>query len=287
MRDVRNRQQWLLAATFFCAAATGFAEKKSAAQELVELKVREAASGSAEEWKAIGAEYAALVKKHPREATIRGARGEYFWRMNDRESAVREWLVGVKVEPKNAAILNHLGEAHLAMGEPRKSLAFFTRSSVVEPQNALTHFSIANIASVFRHGLGKTEQECFDLALRHFAEAHRLAPQNAEFARGYAETFYMVPKPDWPTALKVWQDCLNLMPEKDFVLLNLARVHMKLGDSASARACLAQVTGPEAGRQKNRLEARIEAELSPQKPPKSSGTENSPKPGIDEAPMPP
>ena len=287
MRDVRNRQQWLLIAAFFCLAATGFAEKKSAARELVGLKVREAASGSAEEWKAIGADYAALVKKHPRDAAIRGARGEYFWRMNDRDGAVGEWLVAVKIEPKNAAVLNHLGEAHLAMGEPRESLAFFARASVVEPENALTHFSIANIACVFRHGLGKTEKECFDLALRHFAEAHRLAPQNPEFARGYAETFYMVPKPDWPTALKVWQDCLNLMPEKNFVLLNLARIHMKLGDADSARACLAQVTGPKSERQKSRLEARIEAELSPGKAAKSQGAENSPKPGIDEAPMPP
>ena len=287
MRDVRNRQLPLLAAAFFCAVAPGFAEKKSAVQELVDLQVREAAAGGVEEWKAIGAEYAALVKKHPRDAAIRGARGEYFWRMNDRDDAVREWLVAVKIEPKNAPILNHLGEAHLAMGEPRESLAFFTRASVVEPQNALTHFSMANIASVFRHGLGKTEQECFDLALRHFAEAHRLAPQNAAFARGYAETFFMVPKPDWPTALTVWRDCLNLMPERSFVLLNLARVHMKLGDADSARACLAQVTGPESERQKNRLEARIEAELSPEKSPKSRGTENSPKPGIDEAPMPP
>ena len=154
MRDVRNRQQWLLAAAFFCAAATGFAEKKSAAQKLVELQVREEEAGSTEEWKAIDAGYAALVKKHPRDAAIRGARGEYYWRMNDRDGAIREWLVAVKIEPKNAAILNHLGEAHLAMGEPRKSLAFFTRASVEEPQNALTHFSIANIASVFRHGLG-------------------------------------------------------------------------------------------------------------------------------------
>ena len=254
---------------------------------MVELQVREEEAGSTEEWKAIDAGYAALVKKHPRDAAIRGARGEYYWRMNDRDGAIREWLVAVKIEPKNAAILNHLGEAHLAMGEPRKSLAFFIRASVEEPQNALTHFSIANIACIFRHGLGKTEQECFDLALRHFAEAHRLAPLNPEFARGYAETFYMVPKPDWPTALKVWQDCLNLMPEKSFVLLNLARVHMKLGDADSARACLTEVTGPESERQKSRLEARIEAELSPEKSPKSPGPENSPKPGIDEAPMPP
>ena len=283
------------AAAFLWAVAAGLAETagkgSAAAQDLAAIKAREASlivrEGGAEEWKMLGTEYEALVKKHPNDATIRDARAGYLWGMNDREGALREWLAAEKIDPKNAAVLNHLAGTYLAMGEPRESLGFFLRASEAEPGNAATHFSAANVACMFRHDVGRTEEECFTLALRHYAEAHRLAPKNPEFTRGYAETFYMVGNPDWQTAVRVWRDYLDLMPEKNFALLNLARVHIALGESEKARACLAQVTGAEHDRLKNRLAARIETGLSPAKPPESPKTENSPKPGIDEAPQPP
>ena len=295
MHDVRNRQQALLAAALFWAGAAGFAEPARegsvAAKDLQAVKAREAAlfAGNAgpEQWKKLGNEYAALVKKHPRDLPIRVARGDYLWGMNDRDGALREWLAAEKIDPKNAKVLTHLAGTYLALGEPRESLAFFIRASEAEPGNAATHFSLANVACMFRHDAGRTEEECFTLALKHFAEAHRLAPKNPEFARGYAETFYMVGNPDWQTALKVWRSYLEMMPEKNFALLNLARVHMKLGEAENARACLAQVTGAEYERLKDRLAARIEAELPPVKPPGAPETENSPKRGIDEPPSPP
>ncbi len=295
MHDVRNRQQALLAAALFWAVAAGFAEpskdRDAALQDLQVLKAKEAGliarDAGAEDWKKLGREYAALVKKHARDATIRDAHADYLWGMNDRQGALQEWLAAEKIDPKNAIVLNHLGGTYLAMGEPRESLAFFLRASEADPANAATHFSVANVAAVFRHDVGRTEEECFTLALKHFAEAHRLAPKNPEFARGYAETFYMVGNPDWRTAVQVWTDYLNLMPEKNFALLNLARVHINLGEAENARACLAQVTGAEYDRLKNRLALRIDAGLSPAKPPEPAKTENSPKPGIDDRPLPP
>ena len=295
MRDVRNRQLALLSAAFFWAVAAAFAEparaRNPAARDLDAVKAREAAllarEAGADEWKKLGADYAALIKKHPNDLLIRDAYGDYLWGMNDRAGALREWLAAEKIDPKNAKVLNHLAGTYLAMGEPRESLAHFLRASETEPENATTHFNVANVACMFRHDLGRTEQECFKLALKEYAEAHRLAPKNSEFARGYAETFYMVGNPDWQVALKVWKDYLNLMPEKNFALLNIARVHLNLGEADNARAYLAQVTGAENDRLKSRLAARIEAELSPAKPPKPPESENSPKPGIDEPPSPP
>ena len=255
------------------------------------MRAREAAllarEGGAEEWKKLDADYAALVKKHPNNLRVRVARGDFFYGRNDRTGALREWLAAEKIDPKNAAILLRLAQMYYAMGEPDKSLAFFIRASDAEPENAATHFTLANIACIFRHDGERTEEQCFDLALKHFAEAHRLAPKNPEYARGYAETFYMVGNPDWQTAIRVWRDYFNLMPEKNFALLNLARVHIHLGEAEKARACLAQVTGTENDRLKNRLTARIEAGLSPVKPPEPPKTGNSPKTGIDEAPQPP
>ena len=295
MRDVRNRQQPLLLAAVFCAATAAFSapskEVDAAAKELQKLKMEGVAltarNAGLEDWKKLGTNYATLTAQFPKNAAIRDAHGDFLWGMNDHEGALREWVAGERIEPKNAEILNHLAGAYMAQDDPRAALGFHLRAAKAEPENARTHFAAANIACLFRHNLGKTEDECYALALKHFAEAHRLAPQNPEFARAYAETFYLLPRPDWPTALKVWQSYLNLSPEKNFALLNLTRVHMKLGDAESARACLAQVTGIENERQKNRLSARINAELSPEKAPTAAGHEKTSKPVIDEdAPRP-
>ena len=290
MRDVRNRQQPLLAAALFCVCAVTFAAAAEngdpVARELQALQLQGAALASRDatedNWKNLEAGYASLVRRHPKNAALRDARGNFLWERNDREGAVREWNVAVRLEPKNTTVLNHLAGAHLAKGDPKEALGYYIRSVEAEPRDAHTHFSTANVAWMFRHEVGRTESECVDLALRHFAEAHRLAPTNPEFARGYAETFYLIPHPDWTTALKVWTAYLNLMPEKDFALLNLARVHLNLGDAGNARACLAQVTNPANERLKKRLEARIQAELSSEKPPSAPEVEKSLKPSIDE-----
>lgn len=65
----------------------------------------------------------------------------------------------------------------------------------------------------------------------HFAEALRLAPENAgDGPSWHAETFYSVPKPDWAAALAAWQTVQRLNPQPDFALLNQARIHLKMND---------------------------------------------------------
>ncbi len=263
-------------------------EADAIATALQDLNLRQVAltaqGAGAEDWKTLGVDFVALVARFPESASIRDAHGGFLWERNDHQGAMREWQAGERIEPKNAAVLNHLAAACVAMGEPRAGLGYYLRATDVVPEDALTHFSAANVACLFRHDLGRTEEECFRLALKHFAEAHRLAPKNPEFARGYAETFYIVPNPDWETARMVWTKYLNIVPEKDFALLNLARVHLKRGDAENARACLSRVTGKGSEILKNRLAARIEAEISPGKTPKTPGTEKTLKPAIDENP---
>lgn len=290
MRDVRNRQQPLLATAILWAAALSYAGPPEsgdpAIRDLRALQIHAATlsgrSAGAEEWKELEAGYASLVRRHPKNVAIRDARAKFLWDRNDRDGAVREWNVALRLEPKNPAILGQLGGASLANGEPREAMRYYLRAVEAEPGDAHIHFSIANIAWLFRHDVVRTEKEGFALALKHFAEAHRLAPMNPEYARGYAETFYFLPHPDWKTALEVWTAYLKLMPEKDFALLNLARVHLNLGDAASARACLAQVTNSANERLKLRLEARIQKELPQGRTPSSPELKKSSKPTVDD-----
>ena len=93
-----------------------------------------------------------------------------------------------------------------------------------------------------------------------FSEAARLEPLSIEYARAYAETFYILGKPDWQAALRAWQHVHDISPKKDFALFNLARVQMKLGNKVEARACLAQIQDPEFSHSKARLLQRMESE---------------------------
>lgn len=289
MRDVPTRQLPLIIAAIFCVSLRAVSapanEQDSAKAELAKLKVDTAAliarNAPAQDWEKLGAEYAALAQRFPKNAAVLDAHGEFLWGMNAHDRAMQQWLAGEKVETNNASILVHLAGAYMSLGNSKSSLDYYLRAAEAEPGNAQVHFSAANIACLFRHDVGRTEAECFTLALKHFAEAHRLAPKNADYARGYAETFYLVPDPDWQTALKVWKSYINLVPEKNFGLINLTRVHMKIGDAKSARACLDQVTGEANERIKTRLLARIEAELPSVESSKAAETENSSKPVID------
>ncbi len=76
---------------------------------------------------------------------------------------------------------------------------------------------------------------------------------------------------------------MELTSQKEFALLNLARVHMKLGHGAEARACLAQIQNPAFDRLKTRLLERIAAELGHAAPPPAGTQTKSRKPSIDEA----
>jgi tetratricopeptide (TPR) repeat protein len=204
--------------------------------------------------------FAALEKEHPRDSRVKNAYAEFLWDCGENDAAVRRWRDAAALDPRNAIVLNHLGAAHLRAGDARAAFRCFTDASSAEPTNPLYHFNLANVAFLFRHDLGIAEEKAFALALEHFADASQRAPTDVEYARAYAEAFYTVPDADWCTALAAWQHYYELTPKKDFALLNLARVHMKLGQKAEARDCLSRVTGQEFARIKTRLNERIDRE---------------------------
>jgi tetratricopeptide (TPR) repeat protein len=208
--------------------------------------------------------YADLAKKYPGDATVKNAQGEFLWSTGEHTRAVEVWLAAERIDPKSAVVLDHLGGAFLAAGDAKKAAAYYARATQSAPDNAAYHYNYANVAFLFRHELlNAAHPDAASVllhALSHFADASRLAPLNPEYARAYAETFYIVPNPDWRTALQAWQHFYNVTPGKDFALLNLARVHMKLGDKPEARKNLDQIQSAEFDRLKKRLLERIEVE---------------------------
>ena len=208
--------------------------------------------------------YAELTAKYPRDAAVKNACGEFLWSVGEPARAVEAWLAAEEIDPKSAVVLDHLGGSFLAAGNPKKAAGYYARATASAPDNATYHYNYANVAFLFRHELLDAARPdaaaMLHDALSHFAAATRLDPLNAEYARAYAETFYSVPNPDWRAALLAWQHFYEITPGKDFALLNLARVHMTLGNKPEARASLARIQSPEFDRLKTRLLERIETE---------------------------
>jgi tetratricopeptide (TPR) repeat protein len=223
-----------------------------------------ARQASPEEWQKLERIFTDLEAKYPRDATIQNGHAEFLWSTGEHERAVEKWLAAEKRDPHNAVVLDHLGGSALAIGEVKKAAGYYARAVSSAPEKAAYHFSYANLVFLFRHELHDAAHPESDSrvaeALQHFAEASRLEPLNADYARAFAEAYYTVAEPDWGAALRAWQHLYEISPQKDFALLNLARVQMKLGRKPEARASLTQVQDPRFARLKARLSERIESE---------------------------
>lgn len=272
-RDPQQRQLLALAGALLLAMAPASALAQAsaavtAADELRAAKLMEATlfarQAGAEEWRKMERIYVDLAAKYPRDAAIPNAHAELLWSLDQPAQAVEKWLAAEQLDPHNATVLDHLGGSSLAAGDAKKAAAYFARAFASAPAKARHHFNYANVTFLFRHELLDPARPNADAviqdALAHFREAARLEPLDPEYARAFAETFYLLNPPDWPAALRAWQHFYEISPQKDFALLNLARVHMKLGNKPEARESLARIQNPEFDRLKARLNQRIDSE---------------------------
>jgi len=203
-----------------------------------------------------------LAARHPKSAAIRNGHAELLWMEGERASAIQGWQEAEHLDPKNPVILNHLGGCALDSGEVQRAAGYFQRAVEAAPSNAEYHFDLANVLFMFRKELPTADKpepdEMIAEAMRHYAEAVRLNPLSEELAKGQAETFLTLPAPDWRGAVAPWEHLLQITEQKEFALINLARIHLKLGEKEKARECLSRVKSPDFGRLKAKLSAEAE-----------------------------
>lgn len=223
-----------------------------------------AKNADAEEWNKLDKAYSDMDIKYPHEVAVKNDWAQYLWDRGEKRLAMEKWEAVTKTDPKNAPALSSLGNGYLGMGKIKRAADCFTRASESAPANASYHFDLANVVFMFRHDLldaaAPDENRMIQRALSHFAEASRLEPLNVEYAKAYGDVFYYLQPPDWTRALTAWEHFLEITPYKDFAYSNLARVHMKLGQKAEARACVSRIQTPEFERLKARLNERIDTE---------------------------
>ena len=243
-----------------CAFGHGvLAESPAWQSELNALRLSEAtvallpparAAEATEADRRLGDLFRQLAARYPREVAIRKAAGDHFWRTGDVDTATSEWEAAQALDPADAETASSLGSARLHEGQTRRACEQFQRAVAARPDAARYHFELANVLYLFRHeltGLPSLPDEAatFHEALAQFRLARDLAPGSMEYARAYAETFYGVPDPDWHEALEAWERVRALSADApDFVLGQLARVSLRLGQTDEAERYLAAIQDP-------------------------------------------
>lgn len=216
--------------------------------------------GAADQQEQIGHEK--FLQEHPGSAAAHLSYAEFLAENGNLRAAVAHWHTAQQLAPSNAAIANSLGGAYLRMGKAAASAAAFAHAIDLERDNPAYHFNLANVEFMLRHDLTaawKMETPAvLRLALAEFREASRLAPNDLEYARAYAETFYGVPDADWSQAEAAWKHVLSLSSQDDFVYLQLARVSLKRGDGEAARQFLNKVVNAQHDGLKRKLRAQAD-----------------------------
>jgi tetratricopeptide (TPR) repeat protein len=190
--------------------------------------------------------FAALEAKYPRSAAVRDEHGNYLWWEQRQQEAFKKWQEAEKLDGNNAYICLHLGCSWLESGDTARAMGYIERAVALAPGDAMLHFTLGNDLYLFRHQLtnaSEPETAVVDRALGELKKASDLAPMDAEYAQGYAETFYSLPVPKWPEAVKAWQRFYDISENKDVAAINLARISLLMKDKAAARRYLGKVTG--------------------------------------------
>jgi tetratricopeptide (TPR) repeat protein len=207
--------------------------------------------------------YYQLVRDHPQSAPAHNALATFLWKNEKEETAVEHWRTAQRLQPANAEAANSLGGAYLRIGRVREAAEQFLLAVRSETDNPDYHLDLGNVEFIFRNDLTAAwkidSAELLRRALFQFHEASRLAPNDLEYARAYAETFYGVPNPDWKEAQVAWQHFLELSTNRNFAYLQLARVSLKQHNKTEALSFLDKISDASFSEVKEKLRKQAEA----------------------------
>ena len=207
--------------------------------------------------------YYQVVRDHPESASAQNALATFLWRNGKPKAAIEHWRTAQRLEPDNGEAANSLGGAYLRMGRVREAAAYFLLAIRCESSNPDYHFDLANVEFLFRHDLAAAwntdSAKLLERSLSEFREATRLAPDDRTFAQAYAETFYVMPEPDWREAQAAWQHYLELSPNRNFAYLQLARVSLKQRNKNETLSFLDKISDSKFSGVKEKLRKQADA----------------------------
>ncbi len=204
-------------------------------------------------WKAqmrrLEGDYKHFLNDHPRHTRAMVAYGSLLYDQHLEDEGVAWWEKAIAIDPQEAYAYNSLANDYGHNGHADKALLYYQKAIDLVPTEPIFRFNWATTCQMFRNEskavYGWSKDEIFQHSLEQFRQARDLVPQDYEMASTYAQTFYMMPKPDWQGAYDGWQFCLNQPlddQQRQYVYANLSRTCIRLGRIDEARQWLAKLT---------------------------------------------
>jgi tetratricopeptide (TPR) repeat protein len=194
--------------------------------------------------------YRQLADRYPDQPAALRACGDCLWRNEQSDDALAYWQRAQTLAPADAETADSLGSAYLRLGRVRDAAAQYQIAVTARPDHAIYQFQLANVLYLFRHELKEVtalpdSEAILRRSLEHFRRAAELAPASLPFAQAYAETYYLLARPDWEGALAAWQAVLVLSGDKpDFANSHLARISLRLGRAEEVKVYLDRIRDP-------------------------------------------
>jgi len=219
-------------------------------------------------WKAqlkrLERDYQHFLHDHPQHARAMVAYGGLLSDEVDEDEGARWWEKAIAADPREPYAYNDLANVYGHEGQAARALRYYQTAIDLTPTEPIFRFNWATTCQLFRnesHAVyGWSVDEIFQHSLEQFRSARDLDPQNYDFSSTYAETFYQLPKPDWPGAYEAWQFCLR-QPIDDrqraFVYGQLARVCIRQGRLDEAKQWVEKISGTDQMSIRHLIERKI------------------------------
>ena len=216
----------------------------------------------------LDAKYRAFLREHPRHVRAMIAYGSFLYDRHRQEEAVKWWEKAIATDPRAAQAYNNLANHFAHGGRAGDALRYYERAFELDPAEPMFRFNWATTCVLFRTDVrqvyGWDDDEIFRRGLAQFRKARELAPGDFQFSNAYAETFYMMKKPDWAEAHAAWEFCLEQPlagEQRQRVFSHLARASMHLARYHEAKSWIEKMTADDIQPLRRTLEQRL-AELT-------------------------
>jgi tetratricopeptide (TPR) repeat protein len=226
-------------------------------------------------------DYKHFLNDHPRHTRAMVAYGSLLYDQHLEDKGVAWWEKAIAIDPNEAYAYNSLANDYGHNGRADKALRYYQKAIDLVPTEPIFRFNWATTCQMYRNEsktvYGWSKEEIFQHALEQFRQARDLVPQDYGMASTYAETFYMMPKPDWQGAYDGWQFCLKQPlddQQRQQVYANLARTCIRLGRIDEARQWLAKLTDNGQTSMRHLLERKIDQQS------KTTGSSQTNSPAI-------
>ncbi|HEY1792690.1 MAG TPA: hypothetical protein VGG34_07210 [Opitutaceae bacterium] len=214
-------------------------------------------------------EYESLLKDSPDFAAGYASYGYMLRKVGLRKQSLAILMKANALDPTIPLVKNEIGNFLAEDGKTMEALGYFLSAVNLEPDEPLYHYELGRLLFEGRDDLlrsGEWSRVALDHAMTEaFRKAAELAPDRIEFTYRYAESFADVQNPDWPGALRAWQNLearAQSDVERGVMRLQEANVLVNMGKPDAARKVLDSIKNPDFDAQKKKLADRMAADAA-------------------------